>query len=197
MTSRKNLRNTLRAQRRALTPQQYEQYADQFAQHFSKTKLFRTSRRIAFYFANDGELDPSGLMAIAWAMGKQCYLPVLMEIHDKRLLFAEYQPDIPLVDNQFGIPEPATAKRHCLAPRQLDLILMPLVAFDVRGNRIGMGGGYYDRSLAFLQHRSHWRKPVLTGIGYGFQQVNKIKSEPWDVPLRFVATENVLLTCSS
>lgn len=193
MNSRSKLRNELRGKRRALSPQQRSQYAEQFARHFSKTPLFRNSKRIAFYLANDGELDVSGVMAIAWAMGKQCFLPVLMEVHDKRLLFAEYQPDAPLVTNQFGIPEPHVSKKHCFSARQLDLILMPLVGFDTRGNRIGMGGGYYDRSLAYLKIRSSWYKPVLAGVGYSFQQVDVIASEPWDVPMRYVATELKLL----
>lgn len=189
MTSRNSLRKQIRAQRRALAPQQQEAYAQQFADHFAKLHLFRNSHRIAFYMANDGELDPSYLMANAWAMGKKCYLPVLMHLHDKSLLFAPYEPDMSMSYNQFGIPEPAVAARHRIKARNLDLIIMPLVAFDKKGNRIGMGGGYYDRTLGFLNARTRWHKPRLVGIGYSLQEVPSITSESWDVPLSYIATE--------
>ena len=144
--------------------------------------------------ANDGELDPSYLMASAWAMGKGCYLPVLTPNHNKSLLFAPYEPDVPMTYNQFGIPEPAVAARHRIKARNLDLIIMPLVAFDRRGNRIGMGGGYYDRTLSFLKARTHWHKPRLVGVGYAFQEVPSIDSESWDVPLSYIATEKDMLS---
>jgi len=194
MASRETLRTEIRAQRRALTTRQREDYARRFAHHFSKSRLFKNSQRVAFYMANDGELDPAELMAIAWSMGKECFLPVLTASHDKSLLFAEYNPDEPLVYNQFGIPEPYVAARHRVKARTLDLIVMPLVAFDAKGNRIGMGGGYYDRTLAFLKARSMWRKPKLAGIGYNFQQVNRIDDQSWDVPLNYIATEDNILT---
>ena len=71
----------------------------------------------------------------------------------------------------------------------LDLVLMPLVAFDKAGNRLGMGKGYYDRSLKILNHRKAWRRPRLTGIAYEFQRVDKIDNEPWDIPLQFALTD--------
>ena len=126
--SRLQIRLQVRAQRRALPAQQQEIFAQQFAGQFAKTHLFRNSGRIAFYMANDGELDPCYLMATAWEMGKHCYLPVLTPTHDKSLLFAPYEPDAPLVHNQFGIPEPRIAARHLIKARNLDLIIMPLVA---------------------------------------------------------------------
>ena len=193
MTSRDSIRAQIRAKRRALSPHQAEDFALQFAKHFAKTPMFRKSDRIAFYVANDGELDPSHLMANAWAMGKSCYLPVLTPTHEKSLLFAPYEPDAPMDYNQFGIPEPAVPARHRIKARHLDLIVMPLVAFDKLGNRIGMGGGYYDRTLSFLNARAKWIKPRLVGIGYSFQEVASIDSESWDVPLSYIATEHNLI----
>ncbi|MGD8558732.1 MAG: 5-formyltetrahydrofolate cyclo-ligase [Gammaproteobacteria bacterium] len=192
MASRKNLRSTIRAQRRALTEQQLSDYANQFAHHVSKSRLFLNSQRVAFYIANDGELDPSILMAQAWAMGKDCYLPIVTETHDKSLWFAPYEPDQPMVANQFGIPEPDVSRRKWVKARLLDLVIMPLVAFDRKGNRLGMGAGYYDRTLAFLKHRQQWIKPRLLGIGYSFQQQKAIDHQPWDVPLAYIATEKKL-----
>jgi len=182
----------MREKRRALSWQQRAIAAEQFADHFSKTKIFINSERIAFYMANDGELDPACLMEIAWAMGKACYLPVLTANHDKSLMFAPYESGHPLVYNRFGIGEPFVAARRRIKARQLDLMVMPLVAFDKKGNRIGMGGGYYDRTLHYLKSRSNWLKPKLVGIGYEFQLVKEIDVESWDVPLTYISTESAL-----
>ena len=196
MASRKSIRKSMRDKRRSLTPQQRMQASEQFAIHFSKSRVFINSNRIAFYLANDGELDPAPLLDVAWSMGKSCYLPVLTANHDKSLLFAPYEPGDPLVYNCYGIGEPYVAARHRVKARQLDLIVMPLVAFDSKGNRIGMGGGYYDRTLAYLNARSSWLKPKLVGIGYDMQEVNSIDSESWDVPLTYICTESVLTKIS-
>lgn len=183
----------MRDKRRALSLAKRSAAAEQFAEHFSKTKVFINSQRIAFYLANDGELDPAPLLHIAWSMGKLCYLPVLTANHDKSLLFAPYEPGDQLVYNRFGIGEPQVAARHRVKSRQLDLIVMPLVAFDNKGNRIGMGGGYYDRTLAYLNMHSSWLKPKLVGIGYQLQQVDSIDSQSWDVPLTYICTESNLI----
>ena len=192
MSARNSIRKTMREKRRALSHQQRAIAAEQFAEHFSKTKIFINSDRIAFYMANDGELDPAVLMEIAWEMGKACYLPVLTANHDKSLMFAPYEPGHPLVYNRFGIGEPYVAARRRIKARQLDLVVMPLVAFDKKGNRIGMGGGYYDRTLHYLRSRSNWLKPKLVGIGYEFQLVNEIDVESWDVPLAYISTESTM-----
>lgn len=187
----------MRDKRRALSEEQRVLASEKFADHFSKSKIFINSERIAFYMANDGELDPGPLLYIAWSMGKSCYLPVLTANHDKSLMFAPFEPGDPLVFNRFNIGEPYVAARHRVKARNLDLVVMPLVAFDKKGNRIGMGGGYYDRTLGYLKSRSSWQKPKLVGIGYEFQLLKKIDAENWDVPLAFISTEEKLISVTS
>jgi 5-formyltetrahydrofolate cyclo-ligase len=94
--------------------------------------------------------------------------------------------------NRFGIPEPTSKGRHIRPARHLDVLLVPLVGFDSTGNRIGMGGGYYDRTLAFLNRRRQWRRPRLIGIAHECQRVAAIEPRAWDVPLQAVATERRL-----
>ena len=195
MTSRDSIRKTMRDRRRSLSPAQRSLAAEKFADHFSTSRVFLNSQRIAFYMANDGELDPAPLLFIAWSMGKSCYLPVLTANHDKSLLFAPYEPGDPVAYNRFGIPEPDIAARHRVKARNLDLIVMPLVAFDNKGNRIGMGGGYYDRTLGYLKDRHSWQRPKLVGVGYEIQRVKSIDSQSWDVPLRYIATEEKTESC--
>jgi 5-formyltetrahydrofolate cyclo-ligase len=158
-------------------------------QQLKQSSLFLRSKHIAFYLANDGEIDLQPLIQQAWAMGKQCYLPVLCPAFHKRLWFAPYQAETPMQRNIFGILEPRLPWRDMRPIFSLDLILTPLVAFDLQGNRLGMGGGFYDRSLAYLQQRRYWRKPRLVGTAYEFQQVAQLPKAVWDVPLHGVITE--------
>jgi 5-formyltetrahydrofolate cyclo-ligase len=184
------LRNRLRKQRRALTPVQQRDAARRLDHLVGRSALFRRSRHIAFFLANDGELDPHLLLQRAWQMGKICYLPVITRTNS--LWFARYERGDPLVPNRFGIPEPAGAGIPLVSARALDLILTPLVAFDDRGQRLGMGSGFYDRTLSFLHHRRAWRKPRLLGIAHELQHLATLQPAPWDVALDGVATDENL-----
>ena len=187
--SRNALRRSLRAQRNTLSTSQQLRAAQQLATQLATQPLFRVSRRIAVYLPNDGEIDPVPLMLRIWKMNKTCYLPVLSRLTHDRLWFAPFRPDTPLTRNRFGILEPLAPARARVVAQDLDLILMPLVAFDTQGNRLGMGGGFYDKSLAFLRTRSVWRKPHLIGLAHDFQRVDKLTANAWDVPLQAVATD--------
>lgn len=108
---------------------------------------------------------------------------------ENRLWFLPYRPGEPLHPNRFGIPEPSRHRGRIGPPWNLDLLLVPLVGFDADCNRIGMGGGFYDRTLAYLRHRTHWRRPRLIGIAHECQRVEQIHPRTWDIPLDAVATE--------
>ena len=184
----------MRQRRRNLGVEQRRAAATQMARRVARSAVFLRSRHIVCYFPNDGELDPTPLMQIAWSMSKVCYLPVLDALHPARLWFTPYYPDGKLVPNRFGIPEPLAVARRKVQPWRLDLILVPLVAFDDHGNRLGMGKGFYDRTLSFLHRRQHWKKPRLLGIAYDFQRVANLPVDPWDVPLYGIATETGFYT---
>ena len=123
-------------------------------------------------------------------MKKQVYLPVLLPFHHNRLWFARFEPDTWLVVNRYGIAEPERIHRRRIVPQALDIVLAPLVGFDHKGNRLGMGGGFYDRSFAYLLKRKYWRTPRLIGLAYDFQQLPSLPDRPWDVPLTAVATDS-------
>jgi 5-formyltetrahydrofolate cyclo-ligase len=183
------LRHELRARRRALDPTQRAQAAERVCRNLVEARLFRVSRRIACYWANDGEIDPRAIVAHAQRLGKRVYLPVLSRVWHDRLWFAQVTADMKLRYNRFGILEPHVPARALVRARALDLILVPLVGFDGAGNRLGMGGGFYDRSLAFLAWRRHWRKPHLVGLAYEFQRLARLPANAWDVPLAAVVTD--------
>ncbi len=179
----------MRHHRRSLSAQQRHHAAVSLERNLACHPLFLHSRHIAFYLPNDGEIDLTPLIQRAWQMGKRCYLPNLSPRHHNRLWFAPFKHDSELALNRFGIPEPNCHWREMRNVRGLDLIIAPLVAFDNQGNRLGMGGGFYDRTLAYLTHRTSWRKPRLLGAAYAFQQVKQLPHQPWDVPLEGIATD--------
>jgi 5-formyltetrahydrofolate cyclo-ligase len=184
------MRRELRDRRLALSSKQQRLHSRSVARHFITSRYFLRCRSIAIYLTNDGELDPAPLALEARHAGKKVYLPVLRPRPDKALWFCEYRTGDPLYPNRFGIPEPDIRRRKIHPPWALDIVLLPLVAFDIHGNRLGMGGGYYDRTFSFLLNRRHWVRPPLIGVAHECQKVEQIHSRPWDIPLNAVITEN-------
>ncbi len=189
VTDKQSLRKHIRQQRHRLDQRERHHCAIKVAHNLSRLSLFRNADRIACYLPNDGELDLSDVIKHIWHMRKRCYLPILDHLSNNRLWFAPYTPTTPLGSNCYRIPEPDISPRYFARAHSLDLVLMPLVAFDESGNRLGMGGGYYDRTLSFLHHRTRWRRPKLLGIAYDFQKQDKLPAENWDIPLDGIITE--------
>lgn len=188
--ARSDVRRQMRRRRRALTAREREDLGWRVAEGLRRLGLYQRSRHVALYLPNDGEVDLTALLADARGRGKRFYLPVLGLPYENRLWFMPFDEGSALVRNRFGIPEPASRRRdRARKPCAVDLVLAPLVAFDADGHRLGMGGGFYDRSLARLHHLRHWRTPRLVGVAYEFQRVPRLPAQPWDVPLDAVVTE--------
>lgn len=138
--------------------------------------------------AVDGEMDPGPLLLNAVADGKRIYLPRVPTQRDGVLQFFAWSPGTTMQPNRLGIPEPEAIESNRIAPEKLDLVLTPLLAFDDQGHRLGMGGGYYDRTFAFLKSGT-FTQPMLLGLAYEFQWLGNIPQADWDVPLAGVVTE--------
>lgn len=134
------------------------------------------------YHASRGEVSLDLLWQSAPLQGKFCYFPAITQ--EKTLLFLPATPKTPFENNRYGIAEPAVSKDQARAIEELDLIIMPLVAFDDKGTRLGMGAGYYDKTLA------NHKKALLIGVAYEFQHTLYIEPQPWDVKLDAVVTQN-------
>lgn len=186
--SRRDLRKHLRALRRSLSPGEQAQASATLALNLLKHPDLRRARHIAIYLPNDGEIDPHPFMAMARRRGVHFYLPVLHPIHSGKLVFSPYYDGVELTANRFGIPEPAFSKGLKRPAWALDAVLFPLVGFDVNGGRLGMGGGFYDRTFAFSRLRPRLA-PKLIGLAHDCQKVRELPIEPWDVPLHSVATD--------
>lgn len=188
---RKMLRARMRSQRRQLSSFEQSRAAASVLTQLQTFLRYRLARRVAFYFAADGEIDPDPLLNHALECGKSCYLPVLKPFNQKQLHFVRYQPGLPLKKNRYGIEEPVILSSSIAALKTLDIIFMPLVAFDRQGHRLGMGGGYYDRTLSALRTNT---KPLRIGLAHSFQEVDRLPDAPWDIPLDYIATEHEFIT---
>lgn len=190
---RRTLRRALRAKRRALSITQQRQASERLLRQLVHHPLFRRSRHIAFYLANDGEIDPHALLRKAQQLGKHCYLPVVAGWPRLRMRFQRLVPDQRWTTNRFGIREPLSNHRLQVEPWRLDLVLMPLVGFDQTGNRLGMGGGFYDRAFAYRRRRQQWARPTLFGLAHACQEVSLLPTAAWDIPLDGIVTDQQII----
>lgn len=187
--SRNQLRKRLRESRKALPPAQHRAAARGLHRQLSQHPLFRRARTLALYLPNDGEIDPRPLLRSAQRRGKHTYLPVLNAWPRTKMVFQRVRPAERLRPNRFGILEPVPCVRRQRRIWALDLVLLPLVGFDEYGGRLGMGGGFYDRSLAYRERRTIWRKPTLLGLAHECQKVDRLHQASWDVPLQGTVTD--------
>lgn len=191
--ARRALRASLRARRRALSAAERARAARQIARHADHALNLRCGRRIGIYAATGEELDTSCLIALALRRGCLVYLPRIDPRPRVRAMrFAQLTERRRF--NRFGIAEPEGAA--LAGARLLDVVFLPLVGFDRRGMRLGMGAGYYDRAFAFMRLRRVWRAPLLVGLGYASQEVDRIASAAHDVPLDLVITERGVIRCA-
>ncbi|HDX8747010.1 TPA: 5-formyltetrahydrofolate cyclo-ligase [Klebsiella michiganensis] len=182
--TRQQIRQQIRQRRRALTPEQQTQFALQAADRMMAYPPVLLAQTVAVFLSFDGELDTRPLIDQLWRAGKRVYLPVLHPFSPGNLLFLHYHPSSDLVVNRLNIREPKLDVRDVLPLSQLDALVTPLVAFDAAGQRLGMGGGFYDRTL------QNWRQHRLQPVGYAHdcQQVDALPTEQWDIPLPAVIT---------
>lgn len=186
--TRQQIRQHIRQRRRALTPEQQAQFALQGAERMMSYPPVVLAQNVALFLSFDGELDTRPLIDLLWRAGKRVYLPVLHPFSPGNLLFLHYHPHSELVRNRLKIDEPKLDVRDVLPLSQLDVLMVPLVAFDTAGQRLGMGGGFYDRTL------QNWQAYHLHPVGYAHdcQQVDALPTAHWDIPLPAVITPSTL-----
>jgi 5-formyltetrahydrofolate cyclo-ligase len=216
MIQNSSLRKHLRQRRSSLSPAVQQAASQKIAAKIFTTPKFQQSKNIACYLAFKGEIDLAAVIQRIWQDGKNCYLPLITSLppipaiptasqqHTQTLSFVAYHEDDRLVMNKLGILEPTaphtqtTAK--VIAAEDLDLVIVPLVAFDSACNRLGQGGGFYDRAFAFRAQmgkqedgaRGNARninKPFLLGVAYEWQRQPQLHPAPWDVKLDMIITE--------
>jgi 5-formyltetrahydrofolate cyclo-ligase len=196
LPERRELRADLVQRRRQLAPAERVAAAQGLRQSLEQLPEFLTDTHVAGYWATGGELPLNLAIAPMAERGQTFYLPVVTKSGGKRrLTFAPWTTGQDVETNEMGIPEPKAAQRIVEASA-LDLVLVPLLGFDRRGNRLGFGGGYYDRSFEFLRGQKRPAKPLLVGVGYHFQELEAIETAEWDIALDYVATDRELIDCT-
>jgi len=195
MQDTRRLRRDLRTQRRALSESLQREHASAVARIVTGWLPYLRARRIAVYFESDGELGMSPLIDDARRRGKTIYLPVLHPFAGGRLWFIRWRESDPLHLNRYRIPEPPVSSCSRALPQMLDMVFVPLVGFDDRCNRLGMGGGYYDRTFGYRGQRDWRRHPLLVGVAHELQHVRSIETNAWDVSLDRVITERRVCSC--
>ena len=187
MKTKEDIRKTLLTQRRAITAETREQAAEAASRLLVAHSLFNTSQHIACYLGQADEFDCTPIIQAIWQAGKNCYLPIIISLKNT-LAFSAYHENDLLKLNKYSIREPIVNNK-IIAPEKLDLVIVPLVGFDLHGHRIGMGGGYYDRTFAFKNKTSLVIKPYLVGLAYELQKSSEIPHDNWDVSLQSIITE--------
>jgi len=178
-------RNALRA-RRNMTSEQRATASNIICKRVIASREFYASTSIGCYLPMNDEVDTRDVIEAAWRANKRIFVPVLRA--KRKMFFCETLAETELEQNSFGLWEPV--RGVLIAPRKLDLVITPTVAFDNNGHRIGMGGGYFDRFFSFLRHRKNWIRPKLIGVAFQCQKVEKIAPNPWDIRLYRTISDN-------
>ncbi|PCJ36747.1 MAG: 5-formyltetrahydrofolate cyclo-ligase [Moraxellaceae bacterium] len=194
-SSKQSLRQSLRLARKQLSHPEQLAASIGLCRQLLMHPRFIYCKRLAVYIANDGEIDLQPLIHLAWSLHKQVYLPVLHPFRQGELIFMQYTPGQPLANNRFGIPEPLSPTDTRIPTWMLDLVLTPLVGFDVDGNRMGMGGGFYDRTFAFVQQNIRPRAPYLVGVAHECQKTEGLITESWDIAMNGIVTGSNAYRC--
>lgn len=187
------LREQLRAMRRAIPAAQRAQAAHSMFNNVTNLPCYKNAKNIALYWPNDDEIDPLPLLHFALGENKCCYLPVLLIDPRQRLAFARYTLDTPMLPNRYGILEPEVSFQSLINLNELDIIFVPIVGFDKNGYRLGRGGGFYDTTFAELPAVTHHKWPKLIGLSYSCQEVIDLPLDSWDWRLDAIVTEDSVL----
>ena len=179
------LRKQLRKQRRAVNKFQHKQSELKVLQQLLLFAPFRSSQKIGLYLDAFGEIHTANIIRACFRLKKTVFLPKICNMNGRLIwvkITAHQYNNQRFTQHRLGMQEPAAERAHSVS--HLDVLFMPLLGCDRKGTRLGMGGGYYDRTLASAEHR-----PIRVGIAHNFQLLDKnLEQRPWDQPLDFLVT---------
>lgn len=184
--SKQQMRKKFRQERKSLSKYQQSSASHSISSQLTQLILESNAQTVACYLPNDGEVDLRHFIQQCWSKNISVCLPVLHPFSSGYLLFIDYPANSRLAQNQFGIFEPNWDVNQVRCLGDIDIIFSPLVAFSEDGNRLGMGGGYYDRTLSCLDRLL--KKPTLAGIAHDCQQAALLPTEIWDIPMDWIVT---------
>jgi 5-formyltetrahydrofolate cyclo-ligase len=181
------LRKKLKEKRKILSSISVANSSILISQKIWQLPELQRAKNIGCYIGVNGEASCTEFIKNAYTRKKRIFVPVLRK---NEMKFYRLFPESELQNNQFGIPEPIPTEKSLIPTQNLSVILVPLLAFDPSGNRLGMGGGYYDKLLSFTKRRDKFRRPLLIGMAYDFQRVDEMIVNDWDIPMHIIITES-------
>jgi 5-formyltetrahydrofolate cyclo-ligase len=192
LQNKTEIREALIKKRKDILPAERTSAGLSAAALFQKSDLFQNNKNFACYFAMDSEFDCAPIIELILNADKKCYIPTLSIYHKQQLQFSLYQDNMPLQKNRFQIHEPMFAEK--ISIDRLDVVFFPTVGFDLQGHRLGMGGGYYDRTFESIDEKN---KPFFLGLAYELQKIDALPKDTWDVCLDGVLTEEKIYSFKS
>ncbi len=180
---RANLRDKMRKLRAAVSGEDEKELSFKVMQKVLVHPFLNEKRLIGSYISAHHEISTANLNLKLESLGHCVALPVIDPKHKGHMDFYTYEDNSELIKNRFGILEPPPYHERYIGTDIFELVLLPLLAFDLNGNRMGMGGGYYDRLLKKLSANC-----ITIGLAYDFQMMPAIAAEHWDMPLDEVIT---------
>ena len=187
VTQKNYIRTRIKHERQNLTSPFMQRSAIALLGHVSQSQLIENHNNIAFYLPVRGEISCMPIIEYALSQGKKCFVPKIRAGRKRSMWFLPYEGRESVEKGQFGILEPTASASRAIATSELELVFMPLVAFDNTGNRLGMGGGYYDTVFGSL---SPQKRPQRIGLAYNLQKVPQVPAEKWDLKMDGVITPN-------
>lgn len=186
--AKEELRKRVAALRRTLPAALRASYAASMVEHLVAHEAFQAAQTVLSYAALKFEINPQGAVERAWQLGKTVGLPRTLA-ETRELMLHAYAPGDVLVESGFVIQEPLVSA-PTLAHEQVDVVLIPGLAFDTRGQRLGFGQGYYDRLLPRLT------RAVRIGLAYELSLLAQVPNAAHDIPVDFVITEKRVIRCA-
>jgi 5-formyltetrahydrofolate cyclo-ligase len=186
--TKSQIRQRIRLDRNLLSELDVAGAGEQLSAQLSKHLIIQQGKKVGCFLSFDGEICTKQTLSLINQLGAHCYLPKLRPYKPNRLWFMPYDSSVPMTNNRFGIAEVNLPVSQAIGVSKLDVVLLPLVAFDLKGNRLGMGGGFYDATFSHL--RSNKNRPAFIGLAYELQKLESLPSDSWDLPLDGVCTES-------
>lgn len=175
---KKSIRIAILAKLRSQGKRERSRQSQEIKRRLFKDRSFKTAEKIMFYVSLDYEVDTADMIKEAIGLGKRVIVPVT-DSRKKRLIPSEItDPKRQLHKGPFGIYEPKKEYMRAVKTKDIDMVIVPGVAFDKRGNRIGHGGGYFDIFLKNLP-----KKIPTIGLAFKIQLLKRIKTLSWDIPV--------------
>lgn len=189
---REALRKEMRALRNAVPDDRQQEASDQICRRLLSHEIFAHPCTVGSYVSFGREIVTMDINRALKQQGHLVGLPVIHPTRMGHMDFYAFTDEESMVPNRFHILEPAALPENRLGPDLFEVLLVPLTAFDRKGNRLGMGGGFYDRMLKRVSSQC-----LLIGLAYDFQEAPEVPVENWDMPVDEVITPTRHLIFSS